>query len=252
MSEKLPIFRTAFVSWRDGLAALRVMPMIAVIVFVVMTVDTATNEVLRQAATAETILPLQLLRLSISIFLLSFFLTPAAIAINRYVQFGETARSYLPDISSPRFRRFFGYSALINLLVLPSLTLGEESTDIYIVGALAVFALVAIIVLTATWILFPAIAVDAPGANLSNAVRDTRFFRALAISFVTFFPALVAGLLIEVLWEVTPVASKLGWLLYVLGIAAVSSLGFAALASMSSHLYRAWADRLGQPADGVS
>ncbi len=121
---KLPVFRTAFISWRDGLAALRSMPAMAAIVFVVMTVDTAMNEALRQAATAETILPLQLLRLSISIFLLSCFLTPAAIAINRYVQLGETARSYLLDISSPRFRRLFcAYSALINLLVLPSLTL---------------------------------------------------------------------------------------------------------------------------------
>ena len=249
---KLSVCRTAFASWRDGPAALRNMSMMAAIIFVVMALDTAVNEALRQAAVPETMVPSQLVRVALSIFLLSFILTPAAIAINRYVQRGEIARRYVPDISSPRFRIFFGYSSLINLLVLSPLTIGEESTDIYIVGALAVFALVAIIVLAATWILFPAIAVDAPGANLGNAVRDTRFFRALAISFVTFFPALVAGLLIEVLWEVTPVASKLGWFLYVLGIAAVSSLGFAALAAMSSHLYRAWADRLGQPADGVS
>ena len=121
-----------------------------------------------------------------------------------------------------------------------------------IAGALAAFALIAIFVLVFTWILFPAIAVDAPGANLRNAVRDTRFSRAFAISFVTFFPALVAGLLIEVLWEVTPGASRLGWFLYILGVAAVSSLAFAAFAAMSSHLYRAWAVRLLQPADGVS
>ena len=249
---KLPVFWTAFVSWRDGLAALRDMPTMTVIIFVVMAVDTAMNEALRQAAIAETILQLQLLRLALSIFLLSFFLAPAAIAIYRYVQLGEIARSYLPNLSSPRFRRFFGYSLLINLVVLIPLTLGEENTDIYIVGALAAFALIAIFVLVFTWILFPAIAVDAPGGNLRNAVKDTRFFRALAISFVTFFPALVAGLLIEVLWELTPVPSKLGWFLYVLGIAAVSSLGFAGFAAMSSHLYRAWAVRLLQPADRVS
>jgi hypothetical protein len=249
---KLPVFRTAFLSWRDGLAALRDMPMMPAVIFVVMAVDTAMNEALRQAATADTVLLLQLLRLAISIFLLSFFLAPAAIAINRYVLLGETARSYVPDISSPRFRRYFGYSFLINLVVLIPLTLGEESTDIYIAGALAAFALIAIFVLVFTWILFPAIAVDAPGANLRNAVRDTRFFRAFAISFVTFFPALVAGLLIEVLWEVTPGASRLGWFLYILGVAAVSSLAFAAFAAMSSHLYRAWAVRLLQPADGVS
>ena len=249
---KLSVFWTAFASWRDGLAALRNMPMMAAIIFVVMALDTAVNEALRQAAVPETMVPSQLVRVALSIFLLSFILTPAAIAINRYVQRGEIARRYVPDISSPRFRRFFGYSSLINLLVLSPLTIGEESTDIYIVGALAAFALIAIFVLVFTWILFPAIAVDAPGANLRNAFKDTRFFWALFISFVTFFPALVAGLLVEVLWEVTPVASKLGWLLYVLGIAAVNSLAFAALAAMSSHLYRAWAVRLLQPADSVS
>jgi len=249
---KLPVFRTAFISWRDGLAALRDTPMMAAIIFVVMAVDTTINETLRQAATPETVLPLQLLRLALSISLLSFFLTPAAIAINRYVQLGEVARRYLPDLASARFRRFFGYGLLINLVVLTPLLLGEESTDIYIVGALATFALIAIVVLVATWILFPAIAVDAPGANLRNAVRDTRFFRAFAVSFVTFFPALVAGLLVEVLWEVAPGTSTLGWALYVLGVAAVSSLAFAAFAAMSSHLYRAWAVRLLQPARGVS
>src|SRR5687768_13655231 len=120
---KLSVFRTAFASWRDGLSALRNMPMIAAIIFVVMALDTAVNEALRQAATPETILPLQLVRVALSIFLLSFILTPAAIAINRYVQLGEIARHYLPDISSPRFRRFFGYGSLINLLVLTPLTI---------------------------------------------------------------------------------------------------------------------------------
>ncbi len=37
-----------------------------------------------------------------------------------------------------------------------------------------------------------------------------------------------------------------------LGVAAVSGLTFAAFAAMSSHLYRAWAVRLLQPADSVS
>ena len=248
----LPVFRTAFVSWRDGLAALRNMPAIAAIVFVAIAVDTTTDEVSRFETAPETTVLLQFARFAVSLFILSVALAPAAIAINRYVLLGETARSYALDISSRRLRRFCGYSALINVLILSPLMVAEVPWDVYVASAVIVLTLVAIAVVVATWILFPAIAVDAPGANLRNAVRDTRFFRALAISFVTFFPALVAGFLIEALWQETPIPSTSGWILFDLGIAAVNSVAFVAFAAMSSHLYRAWAVRLLQPSGGVN
>ena len=122
---KLPVFRTAFLSWRDGLAALRDMPMMPAVIFVVMAVDTAMNEALRQAATADTVLLLQLLRLAISIFLLSFFLAPAAIAINRYVLLGDD-RAELTFRTYPvrAFADILDIAFSINLVVLIPLTLG--------------------------------------------------------------------------------------------------------------------------------
>lgn len=245
---KLPIFQTALASWRDGMAALRDMPTVTVVIFIVMVMDTAIDDELRLAATAENVVALQLVRLVISVFLLSFVLSPAAIAINRHVLLGETTEGYPLDPSSRRLRMFCAYSALLNILILVPAMSAEVTMDFYIAVTVIVLVLVAVAALVSTWILFPAIAVDAPGASLGNAVRDTRFFRALAISIVAFLPALIAGILIAIQWEDAPRGFGMEWILYIVCVSAVSGFVFAVLCAMSSLLYRAWAVRLLQPA----
>lgn len=246
---KLPIFRTAFLGWRDGLAALRLMPTITAFVFAVMVVDIATDDALRLAATAETTAQLLLLRLSISVTLCSFALTPAAIAIHRYVLLGEITRRYVLNLSSPGFRMFVAYSALVNVLVLVPMMVAEVATDIYIIGAVITLGLVALAVLVGTLILFPAIAVDAPGTGIRNAVQDVHVFRALLILIVTVLPPLaMSGALSFVIWgEETPSGITWDWIFYVVLGAAVSSVLFAVFTAMASHLYRAWAFQLGRP-----
>lgn len=197
---------------------------------------------------AENVVALQLVRLVISVFLLSFVLSPAAIAINRHVLLGETTEGYPLDPSSRRLRMFCAYSALLNILILVPAMSAEVTMDVYIAVAVIVLVFVAVAAFVSTWILFPAIAVDAPGASLRNAVRDTRFFRALAISIVAFLPALIAGILIAIQWEDAPRGFGLEWMLYVMCISAVSGFAFAIFCAMSSHLYRVWAVRLLQPA----
>ena len=245
---KLPIFQTAMLSWRDALSALRSMPAVAVLIFIVMLADTAIDDELRLAATDENVVTLQLLRLVVSVLLLGFVLSPAAIAINRYVLLGEIAQGYPLDPSSRRLHLFCAYSALVNILILVPVMSAEVTMDFYLAVAVIVLVLVAIAAIVSTWILFPAIAVDAPGARVPNAVRDTRFFRALGISFLTFLPALIVGILIAIQWEDAPRGFGLERMLYVLCISAVSSVAFVVFCAMSSRLYRAWAARLLQPA----
>ena len=249
---KLPVFGTATRSWRDGLAALRSMPVVTVVIFVIMAADTIIDDALRLAATPDTVVTLQLVRLVVSVFLLSVVLAPAAIAINRHVLLGEVTQGYPLDPSSRRLRLFSAYGALVNVLILLPIMSAEVTMGPIVAVVVIVLALVSIAVLISTWILFPAISVDAPGANFRNAVKDTHFLRALAVSIVTFLPVLVAGLAIAVQWSDAPGVFGLEWMLYVICIAAVSGFAFVVFCAMSSHLYRAWAVRLLQPAGSVS
>ena len=248
---KLPVLQTALASWRDGLTALKSMPVIAAVIFIVMVADTTIDDALRLAATPETVVTLQLVRLVISVLLLSVILAPAAIAINRYVLLGEDTQGYPLDPSSRRLRLFCAYSVLLNILILLPMMSAEVTMDLTMAVVVIVLALIAVAALTSTWILFPAIAVDAPGANFRNAVKDTHFFQALAISIVTFLPVLAAGIAIAIQWHDAPGAFGLEWMLYVICIAAVSGFAFAVFCAMSSHLYRAWAVRLLQPTGSV-
>jgi hypothetical protein len=250
MSEKLPIFRTAFAGWREGLAALRRMPGMAAVIFAVMLADTVTDEAFRLATTPATRVPMQLASLVVSVTLLGVVLTPAAIALYRHIMLGETTRRYGLDLSGPRFRKFAAYSALLNLLVVLPVAAAELMTGIYLGVATLVLAMIAVAALVLTSILFPAIAVEAPGASLRNAVRDIRFFRALLISFVTASPLLVAvAVYIAIgLEEGPPNEFLFDWIFNVVFVAAVSTALFAAFTAVSCQFYRAWAVRLKEPA----
>lgn len=242
---KLSIFGTALASWRDGLAALYSMPTMTGFIFAAIFVDVATDEALLLAATPETMLQTLFLRLAVAVAIYGFALTPAAIAIHRHVLLGETAERYVLNLKNPRFRMFVAYSAIFNLLVLVPMMITEIVTDSYIVGAVIALSLVACAIYLATSILFPAIAVDAPGASVRNALQDIHFFRALLISIVAFLPILgTTGVLIEIWLGEIPSKFTSDWIFYVVFLAAVSSVTFAAFTAMFSHLYRAWAIRL--------
>jgi len=110
-----------------------------------------------------------------------FLLMPFVIAIHRFVLLEETTPHYTIDAHSPRLMRFFGSWVVLSvvaavplmwlLVMAQSLRLPETWI---MIGAFIGIAGVAIMLCLRLIILFPAIAVDAPGANWSNAYRDTR------------------------------------------------------------------------------
>jgi hypothetical protein len=191
----------------------------------------------------------------ISSILQALLLAPLAIVVHRYVLLGELTNRYPLDASSSRYVRFVGFAILINLLwFIPALTIqasmgsqehAEAHPAMTIIGVLVgliLFVIVTIVVVRRA-ILFPAIAIDAPGATWSNARNDTKgsSWRVAFIFFCTALPfMIVAGLLNYFLLKYGhPLISA------ILGsIVAIPAL--CAFAAAASHVFRARADRLTQ------
>ena len=142
-----------------------------------------------------------------SIAVWSLLFTPFLIAIHRFIIRDEVTTDYVIDPREPRFQRFFAFSMLLFALVyVPALVMLQEGllAAIHPLAILAIlmFVLVMLFVLPLRMsILFPAIAVDAPGATLANAIHDTKghAFGILVIFFVASLPFMLA----DVLWYFT-------------------------------------------------
>src|SRR5690349_9430230 len=113
----------------------------------------------------------------------NWFLTPFFIAVHRLILVDEVADHYRLDPRDRRFARFFTWSvALWLMLALPPVAIRVLSLPLSVISpatamsALGVFAIVAVVISVRLMVLFPAIAVDAPGATPANAVADMHGF----------------------------------------------------------------------------
>jgi hypothetical protein len=191
---------------------------------------------------------------------LCFLLTPFFLTIHRFLLLGEEATRYDFKPSSPRFQLFFGWLAVSVVLVsFPSLLVAlmeakdplnyfsRPSTgfDFTIATAARIAALVMVQQLL---VLFPAVAVDAPGAGWQNAISDTRnhIWFALAVTALPFIPIGLLGVAVATLFRfstgsLTGLIAGLLWLGAMLLVA--STLG----AVIASRLYQVIGDRLNAP-----
>ena len=242
---KLPIWHTAWFSWRDGLRAARAMPKLAAIIFALILVDSSLDEFLRLDEFEEPVLWRQILRVAV-VVPFTLFMAPLQIAFYRYLLLEEVSQGYVLDLANSRFRMFFGYSAAVGVIT---------AACFYFVGSAGwlvdAFGIVAgVVVMLFTAMLFPAIAVDATAANVMNAAGDLQPLRALVIGLVALLTwVLVPVLSLSVLlWKIelpTPDAEQAAQ------VVILSVFGFVlemiALV-LSAQFYRAWAHRLGRPA----
>lgn len=174
-------------------------------------------------------------------------LAPVQIAIVRFVVLDEVTRGYTLDSNSHRFQLFCAWSIVLFMLAFAVSILtrvhgfeGEIGTALdwsLMIAALALSIGMAL--------LFPAIAVDAPGATLQNAFADLRgsFWRAVGIFVVTAIPTLAVFLagMIAIL-EIAKIDGyeAIGWLMML-----SLELLWTAIAA---RLFLALADRLRSPA----
>jgi hypothetical protein len=253
---QISVFAAAIEAWRNGFAALARMKAVAGIGFGFMLVLTAMRMPFdpwgegNQPGLGDELIA----------FLLEIaqacVLTPVAIAVHRLVLLGEETRTYLLNPSDRRFLRFFGWTVALHVFTALPLQLlsvaraspADASLPLSVAGL--TLALAALVIAIRAVILFPAIAVDAPGAGWAGAMRDSRghFGRMLLALIATALPAMLGYALIErMLGGSGP--DLLRPALRAAGDAALDVLVIASLAALASDLYRAWAVPLPHPGD---
>jgi hypothetical protein len=251
---KPAIIGSAVTAWRDAFHALRDMKALAGIAFLLMMAVSALD-----AAADSYLFPgderslAKQLTVVFSAVVQSSLATPLAIAVHRYVLLGEITRQYSIDLSDRRFLRFFGFvAALYMFLDLPISIIAalapvkrELSEGLRFVGFF--LSLVALILTVRSLILFPAIAVDAPGVSWGNALRDSRghFWRIFLIVVVATLPTIAIVVVGVALLVVMPSLPTL--LIFAVFGASMAMVFFATMAALASRLYAAYGQRLGRP-----
>jgi hypothetical protein len=176
-------------------------------------------------------------------------LTPLAILVHRQLLIGEDDLS-LAQIYR-RSLRFYGFVVLLLALCqIPLLTLefgfAQGSGFLITLGAVLLVAALGIVVRSI--LLFPALAIDAPGASWSNALQDAKGHsgRILLILMCTIAPLLIGFTGLSWLLERAPNMPYWEFIaleIQVLGVAITTIV----VAAMASRLYTYYANHLGRP-----
>lgn len=196
------IWQAVVQAWRDALAALRALSGPAQIAFFIYLVASVTRHLLLPVVPGATTATL------LGEFVLSivqaFLLTPFLIAVHRFIILGETQR-YVLAPGEHRFQLFFMWSIALSLMMwvppflISALPLRPAPvlTLAFGLGSLVYIVMVTIVSLRLV-VLFPAIAVDAPGATWRNAMADTKgnAWRILFIVLLAALPLIVLALLL--------------------------------------------------------
>jgi hypothetical protein len=187
-----------------------------------------------------------------------FLLTPFLLAVPRYVLLGEQASRYDLNASSPRFQLLFGWLSVSALIVsIPSVLtaiaaptgpvtyLGERPAEFGNATTILVANVIAFFVMQRLLLLFPAIAVDAPGATWQNAFADIRghLWFSLAVTILPFIPLKLLGIAVAALlrpFSGTPVVLIVAALW--LGVLLLAALTLTSV--IAARLYQVSGDRL--------
>jgi hypothetical protein len=109
-----------------------------------------------------------------------FLLVPFTIAVHRFVLLGETPVHYLAEPRHPRILRFYGSWLALSLVAAIPVALAVAGLaaarllDWWVWPLLLPLVALPVVLCLRMTLLFPAIAVDAPGATWPNAYQDTR------------------------------------------------------------------------------
>jgi hypothetical protein len=256
--KKPPVIETAVITWKDAFRAIEAMPRVAGIAFVLylavsLAVFAITNPF---ALVLSPWLPLFSIGGSI---VQAVLFAPLAIVVHRFVLLGETTNRYPLEPKSSRYLHFVGFAILVKVLwVIPNTIQNfpgtQDNPDLKSgLGIVAVvLTITVIIVVVRRPILFPAIAIDAPGATWSKARLDTKgsSWRVAFIFVLTALPPLVINLLLYWLWRqlTAPTQpSTVSFLLFSVLETVVAVPTLCAFAAAASHIYRARADAMTRP-----
>jgi hypothetical protein len=236
---KWQIVRVAHV---DVFRAFVAMPRIVAIALLVCLVQTVITEVAVPAIIGEQKgLANESIMFALGL-VAAFVLTPFLIAVHRFILLDEVTSSYRLDVHDPRFMQFFGYSAMIAALVEIPTLLNLFWANGYIPALVAVTLVSLQLVL-----IFPAIAIDAPGANPVNAMADSKghLWFTLLTCVMACIPLVIVWMPVftvdYVMQDAVPYKPT-GVVVLISAVFLVWSQ--AVLVAVASHLFRAFAHRL--------
>jgi hypothetical protein len=185
----------------------------------------------------------------------SFLITPFLIAVHRFILLHQLTGQYALAPQEPRFLRFFCWSLAITALsLIPSLLqawLGALGPPGVLTSILTLAIMIMCLFLTfRLTILFPAIAIDAPGATAANAYADSKgnVWRIFFIFFLAILPFIVLALglyflgLISLARDISPLKIGEKILSAIIGVPV-----YALFVAVASRLFQVLGDRLNQP-----
>jgi hypothetical protein len=256
---KPAIIGTAVIAWADAFRVIVAMPLVAGVAFVILFLLQFTLWIIPDPDVFVTSpwLPVYTV---VSSIVRGVLLAPLAIVVHRYVLLDELTDRYPLDPFNARYVRFTGFAVLVNVLwSLPGVIEGylpymQQTPGIGAslgIVSTALFVTIIIVVVRRV-ILFPAVAVDAPGATWSNARRDTKgsSWRVAFILFLVALPAIIAVLALYYFLLGAGFAGANQLMFTVLrSLLAVPTL--CAFAAAASHIFRARADNLARPVPGA-
>jgi hypothetical protein len=152
-----------------------------------------------------------------------FLLVPFLIAVHRFILLEEMQEHYLVEPKHPRTLRFFGSWIVLSLVaVVPTLVASSALAAVRLIDwwiwiLILPLVLLPIMLCLRMTLLFPAIAVDAPGASWLNAYHDTK-----GHSWGIFLIYLCATIPAVVVWAVLMATL---WLLLAVALAAAAAGG---------------------------
>jgi hypothetical protein len=263
-----PIFGTAVQAWRDALLAMRRMPLVTGIAILIVTAPRIFAELVPEFKVptleqAYLLIVLSFLGLVQFTAVQSALVAPAAIAAHRFVVLGEAAPRYSFLLSKRRWIFVFFFLGVVALISGPAIVIllwafivDVASWRILAIAALLFYAAFVLVFVRAL-ILFPAIAVGAPGASWRNAIADCEghTWRVVAILCVTVIPIMGIQIAISEIHDyfvevqishdphITAIERTID-ILDDLAIALVRVFALFAFAAVASRLFMALANKL--------
>jgi hypothetical protein len=251
-AQKPPVLQTVTTGYRDVGRVIHAMPVLAGTMMAILIAFNLASLFFLPAYSPGRVLSLGGLILFTAGAVQSFLITPFLIAVHRFILLRQVTGQYAIAPQEPRFFRFFGWSLVITSLSLVPTVLQSWLSALGFpgpfTGILTIAIMVACLFLTfRLTILFPAIAIDAPGATAANAYADSKgnVWRIFFIFFLTILPfmLLAFGLfflgLISISKDVNPLTIAGQIFSAVIGVPA-----YALFVAVASRLFQALGDRL--------
>jgi hypothetical protein len=194
----------------------------------------------------------------VSGLVVTFLLTPYFIAIHRLIILGEGRPGYALNPWTARFQYYFTLWAAFSaataapLFVLQAWTVERVAAEVLfanVVLALTMAWVIAVMVAgLRLFALFPAIAVDAPGATIGNAFADSRgnAWRIFAIAFLAALPILLLGALVQGMTARGPDSGPVGLVVHAAVEGIVGTIELTVFVVIASRLFLWLGNRMNQ------